>query len=78
MELGQWVTGSMGHLSRPGHQVIILTRYEIRVFPVFEKKCPKCKTYVRNAEMTKVIVRCLLLDGNHWMSVDAMNFYFYL
>ena len=40
MELGQWVTGSMGHLghlSRPGHRVIILTRCEIRVFPVFEK-----------------------------------------
>jgi len=40
MELGHWVTGSMGHLghlSRPGHRVIILTRYETRVFPVFEK-----------------------------------------
>ena len=28
--------------------------------------------------MTKVIVRCLLLDWNHWMSVHAMNFYLYL
>ena len=28
--------------------------------------------------MTKVIVRCLLLDWNHLMSVRAMNFYFYL
>ena len=40
MELGQWVTGSMGHLghlSRPRHRVIILTRCETRVFPVFEK-----------------------------------------
>jgi len=40
MELGHWVTGSMGHLghlSRPGHRVIILTRCETRVFPVFEK-----------------------------------------
>ena len=44
----------------------------------FSKKCPKCKTYIWNAEMTKVIVRCLLLDWNHWMSVHAMNFYFYL
>ena len=29
MELGHWVTGSMGHLGhllRPGHRVIILTR----------------------------------------------------
>jgi len=38
MELGHWVTGSMGHLSCPGHRVIILTRCETRVFPVFEKK----------------------------------------
>ena len=40
MELGHWVTGSighLGHLSRPGHRVIILTRCETRVFPVFEK-----------------------------------------
>jgi len=40
MELGYWVTGSMGHLghpSHPGHRVIILTRCETRVFPVFEK-----------------------------------------
>ena len=40
MELGHWVTGSMshlGHLSRPGHRVIILTRCKTRVFPVFEK-----------------------------------------
>ena len=51
MELGHWVNGSMGHLghlSRPGHQVIILTRCETRVFPDF-KKCPKCKTYIQNA-----------------------------
>jgi len=48
MELGHWVTGSMGHLgrlSRPGHRVITLTRCETRVFPVFEK-CPKCKTRI--------------------------------
>jgi len=40
MELGHWVTGSMGHLghlSRPGHRVIILIRCETRVFPAFEK-----------------------------------------
>jgi len=40
MELGHWVTGSMGHLghlSRPGHRVIILTRCETRVFTVLEK-----------------------------------------
>ena len=28
----------MGHLSCPGHRIIILTRCETRVFPVFEKK----------------------------------------
>jgi len=72
-----WVIGSPGHLSRPGHRVIIMTRCETQVFPVFEK-CPTCKTYISNAEMTKVIVRCLLLDWNHWMSVHAMNFYFYI
>jgi len=40
MELGHWVTGStvhLGHLSRPDHRVIILTRCQSRVFPVFEK-----------------------------------------
>jgi len=40
LELGYWVTGlvgHLGHLSRPGHRVIILTRCETRVFPVFEK-----------------------------------------
>jgi len=37
MELGHWVTGSVGHLSRPGHRVIILTQYEIRVFSGFRK-----------------------------------------
>jgi len=34
MELGHWVTGSMGHLghlSRPDHRVIILTRCETQV-----------------------------------------------
>ena len=77
IELGHWVTGSIGHLSRPGHRVIILTRCDTRLFP-FSKKCPKCKTYIWNAEMTKVIVRCLLLDWNHWMPVHAMNFYFCL
>ena len=40
MELGHWVTGSvghLGHLSRPGHRVLILTRCATRVFHVFEK-----------------------------------------
>jgi len=53
MELGHWVTGSMGHLghlSRPGHLVIILTQCETRVFPVFEKNAQNAK---RTFEMLK-------------------------
>ena len=50
MELGHWVTGSMGHLSRPGHRVITLTRCETRVFPVFEKNAQNAE---RTFEMLK-------------------------
>jgi len=60
-----------------GHRVIILTRCEPEFFR-FSTKYPKCKTYIWNAEMTEVIVKCLLLDWNHWMSVHAMKFYFCL
>jgi len=52
---GSLVTRSvshLSHLSRPGHRVIILTRCETRVFSGFRKKCPKCKKYIWNAEMT--------------------------
>jgi len=76
MELRHWVTGSighLGHLSRPGHRVIIWPGVRPEFFR-FSEKCTKFKTYVWNAEMTKVIVRCMLLDWNHWMSVHAMNF----
>ena len=69
--LGHRVNGSFGSSftsGSPGHRIIILTRCETRVFPVFEK-CPKCETYIWNAKMSKVIVKCLLLDWNHWMSV---------
>jgi len=44
MELGHWVTGSMGHLghlSRLGHRIITLNWCETRVFPVFEKNQDK-------------------------------------
>jgi len=53
MELGHWVTGSMGHLGhllRLGHRVIILTRCETRVFPVFDKNAENAK---RTFEMLK-------------------------
>jgi len=44
--------GHLGHLSRPGHLVIILTRCEseTRVFPVFEKNAQNAK---RTFEMLK-------------------------
>jgi len=50
MELGNRVSGSFGHLSRPDHRVIILTRCETRVFPVFEKNAQNAK---RTYEMLK-------------------------
>ena len=49
LELGHWVTESMGHLdhlSRPGHRVIIMTRCETRVFPIFEQKDKDIKIYI--------------------------------
>ena len=73
---GQWVIWVIFHFRVTGSSFWPGVRP--RVFPVFEKKYPKCKTYIWNGEMTKVIVRCLLLDWNHWMSVHVMNFYFYL
>jgi len=82
LKLGHWVTGSvghLGHLSRPGHRVIILTRCETPVYPVFEKNARNAKrTFAMlKWQITKVIVMCLLFDWNHWMLVNAMNFYFY-
>ena len=73
--LGHRVNGSSFTSGSPGHHSDPVWDTS---FSGFRKKCPKCKTYIWNAEMTKVIVRCLLLDWNHWMSVHAMNFYFYL
>jgi len=72
MELGHWVTGSS---FTSGSSFWPSVKPE---FLRFSKKCPKCKTYIWNGEMTKVTVRCLLLDWNPWMSVHAVNFYFYL
>ena len=76
--LRQWVIWVIFHVrvtGSPGHHFDPV--WDTSFFR-FSKKCPKCKTYIWNAEMTKVIVRCLLLDWNHWMSVHAMNLYFYL
>ena len=68
MELGHWVTGSMGylgHLSRLGHRVIILTRCETRVFPVFEKMPKmqnvhlKCRNDKSHCQMSVVGLKSL-------------------
>jgi len=42
---GQWVI--LDHLSRRGHRVIILTRCETRVFPVFEKNAKNAKLTIQ-------------------------------
>jgi len=39
--------GNLGHLSRPGYRVIILTRCETRVFPVFEKMPKMQKVHLK-------------------------------
>ena len=66
MELGHWVTGSighLGHLSRPGHRVIILTQCEIRVFPVYEKM----------PRMQNVHLKCLNDKSHCQMSVVGLK-----
>ena len=65
MELGHWVTGSvghLGHLSRSGHRVIILTRCETRVFPVFEKMPKLIKT-------GKPLAHCKRLSHNYGTNI---------
>ena len=78
--LGQRVNGSFGlsfTSGSPGHDFDPVWDPS---FSGFRKNAQNAKrrVYIWNAEMTKVIVRCLLLDWNHWMSVHAINFYFYL
>ena len=78
IELGHRVIGSFGSTFTSGSLGHHFDPVWDPGFSSLGKKCPKCKTYIWNAEMTKVIVRCLLLDWNHWISVRAMNFYLYL
>jgi len=69
---GQWVIWVIFHVRVTGSSFWPYVRLE---FFRFSKKCPKCKTNIWNAEMTKVVVRCLLLDWNHWIN---FNFYLWL
>ena len=60
------VTGSMGHLghlSRLGHRVIIVTGMRPEYFPIFQfsNKCSKCTAYILNANVIKVNILCGLL-----------------
>ena len=48
--VGHRVNGHLGHLSRPGHPVAILTRCETLDFPVFAKNAQYAK---RTFEMQK-------------------------
>jgi len=79
MELGHRGNGSFGSSftsGSPGHHIDPVWDLSLSGF---RKNAQNAKrTFELNAEMTKVIVRCLLLDWNHLMSVHAMNFYFYL
>ena len=74
MELGYWVTGSMGHfghLSR--HLFIILTRCVIRVFPVFEKKAQDTDKDIKIYIFVKIRPTVIeILTFNKWSS----KFYF--
>ena len=79
MELGHRGNGSFGSSftsGSPDHHIDPVWDMSLSGF---RKNAQNAKrTFELNAEMTKVIVRCLLLDWNHLMSVHAMNFYFYL
>ena len=73
MELGHWVTGSMGHLghlSRPGHRVIVLTRCETRVFPVFEKNQDKDTKIYIFVKIRPTVIEILTFKN------DLLNFTF--
>jgi len=78
--LGHRVNGSFGSSftsGSPGHHFDPV--WDPSFFSGFRKNTQNAK---RTFEMLKwqksFIVRCLLLDWNHWMSVHAMNFYFYI
>ena len=79
--LGHRVNGSFGSSftsGSPGHRIIILTLCETRVFPVFEKNAQTAKRTFEMLKWRKSLSGVWLLDWNHWISVRAINFYFYL
>jgi len=63
MELGHWVTESMGHLghlSRPGHRVIILTRCETRVLRFSKKAQDKdIKIYIFLVKIRPTVIEII-------------------
>ena len=68
---GQWVFWVIFHVRVTGSSFWPCVT---RVFPVFEKMPNVQNVHLKCWKWQK----CLLLDWNHWMSVHAMNFYFYL
>jgi len=77
--LGHRVNGSFGSTFTSGSPGYHFDPVWDPKFSVSEKMPKMQNVHLKyGTEMTKVNVRCLLLDWNHWMSVHAMNFYFYL
>ena len=76
MELGHRGTRSMGylgHLSRPGHRVIIMTRCETRVFPVFEKM-PKMQNWQTSCPLQTFVTQ---LRDKYSLAWDDANLAFW-
>ena len=72
---GQWVIWVIFHVLVTGSSVHQFDPVWDPSFSGFPKKIPKMQNVHLKCWNDK---RCLLLDWNHWMSVHAMNFYFYL
>ena len=71
-----WVIGSpgkLGHLSRPGHRVIIMTRCETRVFPVFEKM-PKMQNWQTSCPLQTFVTQ---LRDKYSLAWDDANLAFW-
>jgi len=73
-----WVIGSFASSFMPGSPGHHFDPVWDPSFSGFRKNAQNAKRTLEMLKWQKVIVRCLLLDWNHLMSVHAMNFYFYL